>query len=161
MADFVALHITRSHVIQLPAALHEVFPLFEPLGEKHWAAGWEPEMLYPSSGEAAVDTVFITHHADEPARIWTIITYEREQAHVTYFNVLPESHTSRIDVRCEPVGTQVHNAQITYTLTALADQGNTYIAEFTQEDYQAWIASWQTAIADYLLHGQRLSHEEG
>ncbi|GHO56437.1 hypothetical protein [Ktedonobacter robiniae] len=160
MSTFVALHVTRSHVIHLPAALHQVFPLFEPLGEKHWAAGWDPEMLYPPSGVASVGTIFTTHHANEPAKIWTIIAYEREQAHVTYFNILPGSHTSWIDVRCESAGTQASIAHITYTLTALTPQGNTYLAAFTQEYYQTWIASWQTAISHYLLHGQMFSHEE-
>jgi hypothetical protein len=160
MSAFIAQQVTRSHEIHLPAALHQVFPLFEPLGEKHWAADWEPEMLYPSSGEAAVGTIFTTQHTDEPVKVWTIIAYEREQAHVTYFNVLPGSHTSWIDVRCASTGTQTSTAHITYTLTALTPQGNTYLAAFTKEHYQTWIASWQTAISHYLLHGQILSHQE-
>jgi len=121
-------------------------------------AGWNPEMLYPLSGETAVGTVFTTQHADEPTRVWTIITYEREQAHVTYFNVLPGSHTSWIDVRCEPAGTQASTAYITYALTALTPQGNSYLDAFTQEYYQTWILSWQKAISHYLLHGQMLAH---
>ncbi len=161
MSMFVAQHITRSHVISLPATLHRVFPLFEPLGEKHWSAGWNPEMLYPPSGVAGVGTVFTTQHADEPTKVWTIIAYEREQAHVTYFNVLPQSHTSWIDVSCELAGAQASSARITYTLTALSPQGNIYLNAFTHEYYQTWISSWQTAISHYLLHGQMLSHKEG
>jgi hypothetical protein len=145
-------------MIHLPAAVQHVFPLFEPLGEKHWVAGWNPEMLYPPSGEASIGTIFTTQHADEPTRVWTIITYERELAHVTYFNVLPGSHTSWIDVRCEPAGMQASTARITYTLTALTPQGNSYLDAFTQEYYQTWISSWQTAISHYLLHGQMPAH---
>ncbi|HTK09941.1 MAG TPA: hypothetical protein VL485_22405 [Ktedonobacteraceae bacterium] len=150
MSTFVAQHVTRSHVIQLPVAPHQLFPLFEPLGEKHWSAGWDPEMLYPLSGEASVGTVFTTQHAEEPVRAWIIVAYEKERTHVTYFNVLPGSHTSWIDVRCEPAWTQASNVHITYTLTALTPQGNTYLAAFTQEHYQHWITSWQTAISQYL-----------
>jgi len=54
MSVFIAQQVTRSHTIHLPATPHEVFPLFSPLGEKHWAQGWEPEMLFPSSGVAQV-----------------------------------------------------------------------------------------------------------
>ena len=158
MSTFIAQRVTRSHVIHLPAAVQYVFPLFEPLGEKHWVAGWDPEMLYPLSGEASVGTVFTTQHVDEPAKVWTIIAYERERAHVTYFNVLPGSHTSLIDVSCEHAGTEASTARITYALTALTPQGNSYLDAFTQEYYQTWISSWQTAISHYLLHGQMLVH---
>lgn len=153
MSKFIAQHVTRSHAIHLPAALHRVFSLFEPLGEKRWAVDWNPEMLYPISGATQEGTTFTTQHAHESTRIWTIIVYEREQAHITYFNVLPSSHTSWIDVRCETTGAEASNAHITYTLTALSSQGNTYISAFTQEHYQTWILSWQTAISHYLLHG--------
>lgn len=159
MTIFVAQHVTRSHTIHLPAALEQAFPLFEPLGEKHWSPGWDPEMLYPSDGAAQIGAVFTTNHAGESTRIWTIIAYEKEQAHVTYFNVLPSSHTSWIDVSCERADAQTSIAHITYTLTALTPQGNTYITTFTQEHYQNWISSWQKAISHYLLHGQILSHK--
>jgi hypothetical protein len=161
MTTFVAQHITRSHTIHLPATLQQVFPLFEPLGEKQWSPGWDPEMLYPPDGAAQVGAVFMTNQADESTRVWTIIAYEKEQAHVTYFNVLPSSHASWINVRCERAGAQTSNAHITYTLTALTQQGNTYLATFTQEYYQNWISSWQKAISHYLLHGQMLSHKGG
>ena len=161
MSTFVAQQVMRSHAIHLPAALHHVLPLFEPLGEKHWVHGWNPEMIYPPSGIAQEGTIFTTRHADEPARIWIILTFEKEQAHIRYLNVLPHSHTSMIDVCCESDGTEATVAHITYTLTALTPQGNIYLDGFTQEYYQAWISSWETAITHYLLHGHMLSHEEG
>ncbi|MDQ2714501.1 MAG: SRPBCC family protein [Chloroflexota bacterium] len=160
MSVFIAQQVTRSHTIHLPATPHEVFPLFSPLGEKHWVQGWDPEMLYPSSGVAQSGTVFTTQHANEPTRIWTIIAYAREQAHVSYLNVLPDSHVSRIEVSCEAQGTQATLARITYTLTALTPQGNTYLDGFTQEYYQAYISFWETAITHYLLHGHMHPHPE-
>jgi len=137
-----------------------VFPLFSPLGEKHWAQDWNPEMLYPASGVAQVGTVFTTQHANKQTRIWTIIAYAREQAQVSYLNVLPDSHVSRIEISCEAEGMQATLACITYTLTALTPQGNTYLDGFTQEYYLAYISSWETAITYYLLHGHLLSHAE-
>lgn len=160
MPTFLAQHLTRSHTIHLPATPRDVFPLFSPLGEKHWAQGWQPEMLYPASGEAQVGTVFTTQHMNEPARIWTIIAYSQEQAQVSYLNILPASHLSRIDVSCEADGTQATIAHITYALTAFTSQGNTYLDGFTQEHYQAYISSWETAITHYLVYGHMLSHTE-
>ncbi len=114
-------------------------------------------MLYPSSGMAQEGAVFTTQHDGEPVKIWTIIAYEPEQAHVRYFNVLPGSHTTVVDVRCE--GDKTHgeaktSAQITYTLTALTPAGNAHLDSFTPAHYQDYIASWETAITHYLLHNQ-------
>lgn len=157
MAKFLAQQTTRSHTIHIPAALDRVFPLFEPLGEKHWAHDWNPEILYPPSGVAQEGAVFTTQHDGEPVKIWTIIAYEREQPHVAYVNVLPHAYTSRIEVRCEPDGAQATSVCVTYTLTALTQHGNEYIEKFTQEEhYQAYISSWEVAIRHYLLHGHML-----
>lgn len=160
MANFVARQVTRSHIIHVPAPVERAFPLFEPLGEKHWAPGWNPDMLYPASGIAQKGTVFTTQHAGEPVKIWTIIAYEREQAHVTYLNLLPQTYTSCIDVRCEPDGMEATSVCVTYTLTALTPQGNEFIERWTEEHYQTSISSWETAIRHYLLHGYLLPHPE-
>lgn len=158
MSTFVAQQITRTHTIHLPAAPARVFPLFSPLGEKHWEPEWNPEMLYPASGAAQMGTVFTTRHADEPVRIWTIITYDHAQTRISYLNVAPTSHLSRIDISCAATGTQTTSATITYTLTALTTQGNAYLDGFTAEYYQAYIAAWERAITHYLAHGQPRAH---
>lgn len=160
MSTFTAQRVTRAHTIHLSGSLQQVFPLFEPLGEKLWAHGWNPEMLYPSDGAAQVGTVFVTQHPGEPTKTWTIIAYEKlqTQAQVSYLNVLPDSHLSRIDVHCEQAGPQITAAHVTYTLTALAPQGNAYLDGFTQEHYQDYISSWETAITHFLLHEHTLSH---
>ena len=161
MSNFIARQVTCSHTIHLPCVVERAFSLFEPLGEKLWARGWEPVMLYPASGAATVGAVFTTRHADEPTKIWTIVAYEKAQAHIAYFNVLPGGYTSKVDVRCETDGKQATSACISYTLTALTPHGNAYIERFTDEQqYQAYISSWETAIGYYLLHGRLLPHEE-
>lgn len=160
MSAFIAQHITRSHTIHLPTTPRNVFPLFSPLGEKHWAHGWNPEMLYPSSGVAQVGAVFTTQHANRPTQIWTIIAYASEQTQISYLNVLPDSHVSRIEVSCEAEGMQATLTRITYLLTALTPQGNTYLDGFTKEYYKDYISSWETAITYYLLHGHTLVQGE-
>lgn len=160
MSAFIAQQVTRSHTIHLPTTPHKIFPLFSPLGEKHWAQGWNPEMLYPSSGIAQVGTIFTTQPANKSTQVWTIITYAQEQAQVSYLNVLPDSHVSRIEVSCEAEGMHTTLARITYTLTSLTPQGNIYLDGFTQDYYRAYISSWETAITHYLLHGYMLTHAD-
>jgi hypothetical protein len=99
MPAFIAQQVTRSHIIHLPATPHKIFLLFSPLGEKHWAQGWKPEMLYPSSGIAQTGTVFTTRHANKPTQIWTIIAYAQEQTQVSY---TLKGHNLRVEASEKP-----------------------------------------------------------
>jgi hypothetical protein len=46
------VHAERSFVIHLDAAPNEVFPLFDPGGEREWAPGWDPKMVFPADGSS-------------------------------------------------------------------------------------------------------------
>lgn len=39
---------------------------------------------------------------------------------------------------------------MSYTFTALSEEGNTYLAEFNEAHYRDYIESWRPAIDDYL-----------
>jgi hypothetical protein len=152
LAIFVAQQVTHSHTISLPAEPASVFPLFEPLGERLWEHNWDPTLVYPTSGSAQEGMVFTTQHGSDVVKIWTMVIYERDAAHLRYFNLLPYSHTSLIDIRCDSDGAKRCVARIMYSLTALSPQGNSYINGFTEEHYRIWISSWGDAITHYLLH---------
>lgn len=160
MSTFVAQQITRTQTIHLPAAPAEVFPLFSPLGETSWEPDWNPTMLYPASGAAQVGTVFTTQHASEPAKIWTIISYDPDQTTISYLNVAPTSHLTRIDITCAATGPQTTSADVSYTFTALTPDGSAYLDSFTEDHYRAYIASWETAITHYLTHGRPYAHPQ-
>ena len=153
---FKAKRITRTHIIQLSASPSRVFPLFEPIGEKYWAAGWEPDMVYPESGVAEEGAVFTTQHPDEAKTIWVIVKYDPKRFQIEYARITPDSRVAKIDIRCEDNSAGTTQAYVSYTFTALTEQGNTYIDGFTEEHYQKWMASWETAINYYLHHGQTL-----
>lgn len=158
MSTFVAERIIRSHTIHLPASPDRVFPLFTPLGERHWEPDWNPTMLYPVSGEAQAGTVFTTQHADEPVKVWTISDYDPQRARISYVTVLPTSHLSSIDIRCEARDRQATSVTVTYTFTSLTPLGATYLDSVTEDHYRAYIASWETAISHYLAHGRPVAH---
>ncbi|MFN8374776.1 MAG: hypothetical protein U0694_18090 [Anaerolineae bacterium] len=152
MTDFAAQRVIRSSTLQLPSPRSSAFSLFEPLGEKRWAHEWEPEILYPSSGIAEVGTVFMTRHPHEPAKVWTITAHDVDEAHLTYFNVLPGSHVTTIDIQCDDDASARTVVHVTYTLTALSPDGNIHLQHFTEDYYHEMMESWQTAIVNYLLH---------
>jgi hypothetical protein len=145
MADFQPQHVERTRVIHLEAPPDVVFPLFEPLGEKRWVDGWDPDMLFPATGETVEGGVFTTRHDGEET-IWTVALYAPAQRHVRYVRTTPGSRTATVEVRCEPEGDGGTRAQVTYAMTALTEAGNRYIEEFTEAHYNETIDSWQELI---------------
>ena len=91
MAD--TMHVTRSATIHLHGTVAQVFPMFEPVGEARWAAGWSPRFLWPADGAAGVGTTFTT---DEHGResYWTIAEYEPSRR-IVYSHLVPGSRSGR------------------------------------------------------------------
>ena len=155
---FEAQHLTRTQNIHLSASLNRVFPLFDPIGEKQWADGWEPEIIYPLSGEVEEGMVFTTGSHDEVQVIWTILAFDAAKWRISYMRVTSGSHVARIDIRCEDHLDETTRTSISYTFTAFTERGNDYVAKFTEEHYQEWMSSWEKAINYYLRHGHSLQH---
>ena len=158
MTKFSAKRVTRTHTIELAAPAQRVFPLFEPIGEKLWAEGWDPHMLYPASGATQEGSVFTTQGHDSSTTIWTVIHFDPEKFQITYLRVTPDSNVVKVEIHC--VGSQAETAQarITYTFTALTEKGNQYVDQFTEAHYSHWIEFWGMAINHFLKHGTSLKH---
>ena len=158
IVPFVAQHFTRTQNIHLSASPDRVFPLFDPIGEKQWAADWEPEIIYPPSGAVEEGMVFTTGSHDEAQVIWTILTFDAVKWRLSYLRVTPDSHVASIDIHCKDHLNETTLASISYTFTALTERGNDYVARFTGEYYQEWMSLWEKAINNCLQHGHPLQH---
>ncbi|NTU78428.1 MAG: SRPBCC family protein [Chloroflexales bacterium] len=152
MTTFAPLRLTRSATIQLNAGPTSVFPLFTPLGERLWVPDWNPTIIYPASGDIDMDAVFTTRHGDDSLTVWTVVESVPEQFRVAYVRVAPASHVARISVQCTEAAPAGTRATVTYVFTGLTEQGNAYVAQFTEPYYEQWIQQWQASINAY-LHG--------
>jgi hypothetical protein len=150
MSDFNARRLVRSATIELAAPPQHVFPLFEPLGERAWAEGWDPQMLYPASGTAEQGAVFSTRQHGAAPTIWAIVQHEPQQLAIRYVRVAPDSHVADISVVC--AGDKRTRATITYVFTGLTPAGNDYVDTFAGEHYDEWMRSWESAINHHLQH---------
>ncbi|HLV98428.1 MAG TPA: hypothetical protein VKT82_07085 [Ktedonobacterales bacterium] len=154
-------HIIVSQTIHLAAPSRQVFPLFEPLGEKAWAAGWEPHILYPADGTAEAGAIFTTSHPPEGESIWAMTAHDPAALHLAYLRVTPGVQVAFIEVRCEDLHDGTTRATVSYTFTGLSAAGNeklTQLATHHQQD----IATWEQAINFYLAHGHALpQHHQG
>lgn len=149
MTSFTPPRLTRTATIHLNAPPATAFPLFTPLGERLWIPDWDPTIIYPASGAPELDAVFTTAHGDGPPTVWTVVETEPEQHRIGYVRVAPASHVAHITLQCaeEQGGTRT---TVTYVFTGLSEQGNAYVAQYSESHFQHWIQGWETAINEYL-----------
>lgn len=143
-----AKRVVRTEVIVLPASPDRVFPLFTPVGEKLWVEGWDPEIVYPTSGIAEEGMVFTTPGHGGSDSFWAMTEFDERDLRVTYARFTPDSDMCTVAVRCEPGPGGDTRARVTYTLTSLTDRGKEYLAEdFSEKSYRKRMAAWEEAIA--------------
>jgi Polyketide cyclase / dehydrase and lipid transport len=152
MEAFQPLHVRRSASIRLNAPRERVFPLFEPVGERSWAAGWAPVFLHPEGGEAREGATFLTRAEDEPETIWTVMVHEPAAGRVVYARITPGVRAGRVEVRCEPAGGETV-AHVSYHFTALSPRGNDVVGALTEDAYRGWMREWETSINRFLATG--------
>ena len=158
--DFRSARISRTSVIILNASLKKVFPLFGPIKEKEWAAGWEPQVLYATT-DSEEHMVFKTrsHHGQEPDSTWTVSNYRPDQAFIEYTVFAPE-RIWWITIECsEGKAEETTEAKITYTYTGLTESGNVMNEKALATMYRHDLKDWEAAINHYLETGKRLEHD--
>ena len=139
-----AEHVTRTATIHLDGPVEDVFPLFEPVGEARWAAGWSPRFLWPADGAAQVGTTFTT---DERGResYWSVTEYEPRRR-IVYAHLVPGSRSGRIQVSTSPATDGGTTAEVRYDLTALGPVAEDRLLSTSDADFRRWIAEWEMAI---------------
>ncbi len=146
--EFRSLGITRGEHLQFNAGVETVFPLFTPLGERHWAKGWNPEILFPRDRDVAQGMVFRTHEGVE--HIWTLIAYDPGN-HTVAYNVVGEAVLVRqIRVRCKVTGSGHTEVEVTDSYIGLSQQGNEFIESLNEAAYEKKMENWKRAIDGYL-----------
>lgn len=146
MGGFKAHHSVRTASFEVALPPERAFGLFEPEGERAWAAGWAPRYLHPEDGRAASGMVFTTGHGGEET-IWTLLRHEPENGWVEYQRVTPGSRTGSVRVQCAAEGAGRTRVTVTYALTALTPAGNEHVRAF-DAGYEAFIASWAASIRE-------------
>jgi hypothetical protein len=160
---FGSKRISRTSSINLNASVTKVFPLFNPVKEKEWEAGWDPEFLTSLSEDEdiAERMVFKTqspHGHDESDYIWTISKYSLNLALIEY-TVFTSDRLWWITIQCrDDVENQTTHAEITYTFVGLTDKGNAINEKALQLMYAHDLKDWEEAINHYLLTGGKLLH---
>jgi hypothetical protein len=134
--------VHRSAEITVKLPREQAMALFTPEGERRWAEGWDPHYPDPARRDEP-GTVFTTSHG---AHETTWIMVDHEPGRVRYARVTHGLTAGTVVVETVQAAEQATRVRVTYDVTALSVAGEEWLASFDQE-YEAEIASWSTAIA--------------
>jgi len=153
-SPFESRTATLTGSILLHAPIEDAFPLFSPLGERQWVAGWNPEILSPRGADWAEGMVFRT--VSEGRQVTWVVAHLDRQAHrVVYYRTEPGLVVARVEVRCQPVGDRRTRVATQYDYVGLSEAGNDHVAEWTDAAYAAKMAGWESTINEVLRRTPR------
>jgi hypothetical protein len=159
-SNFKAKRVTRNYVQTIHAEPSVVHALICPVKEAEWLDGWDYRLIFSHSGFAEKGCVFTSKSAGEPDTIW-LITRRDDAAYETDFvRVTPDSRVAEVTVRIDAGGEQTCRANITYTITALNEAGNTFIENFTEKNFVKDMKFWEATMNHYLKTGQALPRSD-
>jgi len=124
-AGFKPERFVASGRFQLDSTVAQAFPMFEPIGEKQWAQGWDPQAIFPPDIEPAEGTVFETLGSKGVPSIWTITHFDLDRE-IEYTVVTPGHDTTQVVVTCKSVGPTKTEVSVIYRITGLSEKGNEF-----------------------------------
>ena len=154
MADLDPVRVTHSYSQLNDAPPVTVFPLLCPMREGEWVPGWQYQMIYSRSGVAELDCVFVTPEEDGGETVWQCTEYDPERFAIAYAWVRPQVMTAQIRIRLAARAEGNTDAYITYTYTALSEQGAAELRRMDRAWFEHKMQSWQMAINHYLRTGK-------
>ncbi len=147
---FRASAVTRTGFLEFEAPIATMFPLFTAEGERVWAKGWSPKILYPLDRDVAEGQVFQT--CDDAKRLltWTMFRYDEPHHAVGYDVFAPDYLVRRIEVRCREAGPSRTQVEVTDSYVGLSPEGNEFVHQLTEGNYAIKMANWKEWIGAYL-----------
>lgn len=151
---FLALKKTLTCKQELDAPASEVFPLLCPKLEYDWIAPWSCEMVFSVSGYAELDCVFTTNFPGDVKETWIVDRYEPNR--LIQFVRYSESRVIRYCIELMNNGNDSTMASWTQTIISLNSDGNTFINNASEIEYETEIKTLERMLNHYLKTGKRL-----
>ena len=148
--------VAHTYEQTINGTIEEIFPLYCPVRELDWAYGWNPKVVYSNSGLVEPDCVFITEH-DGHETVWYVSVYDIEQGRVEMIRHTTGVTFTKLEIIVEPISEDKTKAVITYSKTSLSEIGDKVLKEFTKENYDIMMNSWEKEMNHYLKTGEMLT----
>ena len=148
---FRASSVTHTGHVTLEAPPEKTFPLFTPEGERAWAEGWDPEVLFPADGQIREGLVFRT--PDHGGTVWVLMKYDQASFTIAYSATAAGALVREIEVHCRPAAGNRTEVLVTDTYVGLSEHGNMFVGQLDEASYSKKMAHWQEVI-NRALKGQ-------
>jgi hypothetical protein len=113
-------------------------------------------MIHSESGLAEEGCIFTTPGDGEEDTVWVISLYDKARRKIDFTRFTPGSRTCVLKVAVTPKGSTESNVEITYTYTAITEEGNAWIDNFTEDAFHAAVTFWERSMNHFLKTGERL-----
>lgn len=145
--------ITRTFVQTIHATPDRIFPLLCPEREKEWLPGWDARMLYSDSHRAERGAVFETRN-DTGRTLWIVTEYDPPRR-IAFARWQPDGVVVHIEISLgahRPGGHDEASSavRISYTWTAVDDDGMATLAGMTEESWLRMMSFWQESMNAWL-----------
>lgn len=143
--------VKRTYSQRLKSEPDRVFPLLCPVRETEWVNGWDPELVISNSGVAEAGCIFTIGGST-----WIVTKYDPVHFKISFLKVTPDETVAEIDIELENSsdGTLAH---ISYQYTAISTKGVTFVENFTEEYYNAFMKEWENECNHFLAPGKKLA----
>lgn len=156
MNGFESKRVTRSYRQTINGTPEIIFPLLCPEREKEWLEGWDYNKIYSESGYAEEGAVFGTSNPNEKETIWIITKHDIKNYEVEFARFTPGSRTCVLKIKVIPIDAKQSHVDITYTFTGIAQHGNEFVENYTEEKFTGFMRQWEKAINYFLETGTML-----
>lgn len=147
---FAPRQVSRLYTQSLAAPPDEILPLLTPVGEKAWARGWDPVILFEAP-PPGTGTVFATRDPGQPDTVWLLESFDPAARRVRYVHVTPGSDVTEIDIQLRPAPTPgLTEAEVRYTYTGFSERGNQLVDAMTEEHYRRFMLDWERELNEHL-----------
>ena len=143
---------------ELCATPDNIFPLLCPKREYDWIAPWTCEMIFSNSGFAELDCVFETNFPGDGKETWIVDRYEPNK--LIQFVRYSESRVIRYSIELIDKRNGTTTAIWTQTLVSLNSDGNSFIENSSEKEYEIEIKTLKRILNHYLKTGRRLEINE-
>ena len=139
----------------IKGSIAEIMPLYCPVREVEWCESWAPSTVYSNSGLVEKDCLFITKHGKVDV-VWIVTDYDITSGHVEMIYHIPGVMVTKLEIQVEPIAEATTKAVITYSKTAISEEGKEVIKGFTKESFSIMMNAWEKAMNHYLETGEML-----
>lgn len=140
--------VSHAYTQHLHAPPEVVFPLLCPEREREWVPGWNPTWIMSVSGVAEEDCVFATD--DEHGQSLWVITDHQPTTYVRMYKLTPGLVLTRLDITLRLREANETSADVSYSYTALSENGAAWVAERTAAWYVRFMEQWEKELNTYL-----------